>query len=50
VLPLLEARLAAGELRLRDVVERLDAAVVYVEPSLLENVNTPGDLERLAAG
>ena len=50
VLPLLEARLAAGELRLRDVVERLDASVVYVEPALLANVNTPTDLERLAGG
>jgi molybdopterin-guanine dinucleotide biosynthesis protein A len=50
VLPLLEARLAAGELRLRDVVERLDASIVYVEPALLENVNEPGDLERLASG
>ena len=49
-LPLLEARLAAGELRLRDALERLDAAVVYADPALLENVNTPKDLARLAAG
>ena len=48
-LPLLEARLAAGELRLRDAVERLDAAVVYADPALLENVNTPEDLARLSA-
>ena len=48
-LPLLEEQLAAGELRLRDAIERLDTAVVYVEASLLENVNTPADLERLSA-
>ena len=49
-LPVLEDALARGELRLRDVVARLDAAVVELDEALLANVNEPGDLERLAAG
>jgi molybdopterin-guanine dinucleotide biosynthesis protein A len=49
VLPLLEARLAARELRLRDALAQLDAAVVQVDASLLANVNTPADLARLSA-
>ena len=48
-LPLLEARLAAGELKLRDAVAALDTAVVQVDPELLANVNTPADLARLGA-
>jgi molybdenum cofactor guanylyltransferase len=48
VLPVLERRLAAGELRLRDAVAGLDAAVVELDPALLANVNEPSDLERLA--
>jgi molybdenum cofactor guanylyltransferase len=48
-LPLLEAHLAAGELRLRDALAQLDAVVVQVDASLLANVNTPADLERLSA-
>jgi len=47
-LPVLERRLAAGELRLRDAVAELDAAVVELDPALLANVNEPADLERLA--
>lgn len=47
VLPLLERRLAAGELRLRDAVAELDAVVVELDPALLANVNAPADLERL---
>jgi molybdopterin-guanine dinucleotide biosynthesis protein A len=48
-LPLLEAQLAAGDLRLRDAVARLDTAVVQVDAALLANVNTPDDLARLSA-
>jgi molybdopterin-guanine dinucleotide biosynthesis protein A len=48
-LPLLEAQLAAGELRLRDALAQLDTAVVQVDASLLANVNTPADLARLRA-
>jgi molybdopterin-guanine dinucleotide biosynthesis protein A len=47
-LPRLERRLAAGELRLRDAVAELDAAVVDLDPAQLVNVNEPADLERLA--
>ncbi len=43
-LPLLERRLAARELRLRDAVAELDAAVVGLDSALLVNVNEPGDL------
>lgn len=48
VLPVLERRLAGGELRLRDALAELDVAVVDLDPSLLANVNEPSDLERLA--
>jgi molybdopterin-guanine dinucleotide biosynthesis protein A len=47
VLPRLERRLAAGELRLRDAVAELDAAVVELDPALLANVNEPADLDGL---
>ena len=46
-LPLLEDALARGELRLRDVVARLDVAIVDLDESLLANVNEPRDLDRL---
>jgi molybdenum cofactor guanylyltransferase len=46
-LPVLERRLAAGELRLRDALAELDVAVVDLDRSLLANVNEPSDLERL---
>jgi molybdopterin-guanine dinucleotide biosynthesis protein A len=48
VLPRLERRLAAGELRLTDAVAELDAAVIELDPALLANVNEPADLEQLA--
>lgn len=48
VLPVLERRLAAGELRLSDALAELDVAVVDLDPVLLANVNEPSDLERLA--
>jgi molybdopterin-guanine dinucleotide biosynthesis protein A len=47
-LPALERALAAGALRLRDVLEQLDVAVVSIDESQLANVNEPTDLERLA--
>jgi molybdenum cofactor guanylyltransferase len=47
-LRVLERRLQAGELALRDAVEELDAAVVELDRRLLANVNTPADLEALA--
>jgi molybdopterin-guanine dinucleotide biosynthesis protein A/GNAT superfamily N-acetyltransferase len=46
-LPVLERRLDAGELALRDALQEFDARVVELDPSALVNVNTPADLERL---
>jgi molybdopterin-guanine dinucleotide biosynthesis protein A len=46
-LPLFADALARGELRLRDIVARLDTAVVELDESLLANVNEPCDLDRL---
>jgi molybdopterin-guanine dinucleotide biosynthesis protein A len=46
VLPVLERRLVAGELRLRDAVAELDTAVVPLDASLLTNVNEPADHAR----
>ena len=43
-LPVLERRLAAGELALRDAAAELGARVVPGDPALLRNVNTPADL------
>jgi len=47
-LPVLDRALREGRLALRDAVARLDAVVVPLDPGRLANVNTPGDLERLA--
>jgi molybdenum cofactor guanylyltransferase len=47
-LPVLQRRLAAERLALREVVAELDARTVIVDESLLVNVNTPVDLRRLA--
>ena len=47
-LPLLERRLAAGELGLRDALPELDAVMVDVEPRLLVNVNAPEELAALS--
>jgi len=41
VLPVLERRLAAGELRLRDALGELDVAIVELPEQLLANVNAP---------
>jgi molybdenum cofactor guanylyltransferase len=46
-LPLLEQRLAQGELELRGALAELDVAVIASDPALLVNVNTRGDLDRL---
>lgn len=46
-LRVLERRLAAGELALRDAVQELDAATVQLDPELLANVNTRAELEAL---
>ncbi len=43
-LPVLERRLAAGALRLRDALGELDVRVVELDPSRLRNVNAPADL------
>jgi molybdopterin-guanine dinucleotide biosynthesis protein A len=47
VLPVLEARLAAGELSLRKAIAELEAGVVPLDPALLVNVNEPADLDGL---
>ncbi len=45
-LPVLERRLRAGELRLRDALSELDVAEIELAPGLLVNVNSPQDLAR----
>ena len=47
-LPVLQRRLAAERLALRDALAELDSRVVALDESLLVNVNTPDDLRRLA--
>jgi molybdenum cofactor guanylyltransferase len=46
-LPVLEARLAAGQLAIRDAFEELEVRVVELDPQALLNVNERSDLERL---
>ena len=46
-LPVLERRLAAGELTLRDALAELESRVVPLPEDALVNVNTPSDLARL---
>jgi molybdenum cofactor guanylyltransferase len=48
-LPVLERRLAAGELALREALPELDTVTVEVEPRLLVNVNAPEELAALSA-
>jgi molybdopterin-guanine dinucleotide biosynthesis protein A len=43
-LPVLERRIARGELALRDALADLVARTVEVEEALLRNVNVPADL------
>ena len=46
-LPVLERRLAAGELALRGALDELDVRVVRLPSESLANVNTPDDLDRI---
>jgi molybdopterin-guanine dinucleotide biosynthesis protein A len=46
-LPVLERRLAAGELALRDALTELTTAVIDLDPKELVNVNTRDDLRSL---
>ena len=48
-LPLLEARLDAGELSLRDALTDLDVRTVELDSVVLTNVNTERELDRLRA-
>ena len=48
-LPVLEARLDAGELSLRDALAELDVGRVELDSALLTNVNTQRELDRLRA-
>jgi molybdopterin-guanine dinucleotide biosynthesis protein A len=48
-LPVLEARLAAGEVALDEAFTELDVRTVELDPDLLANVNTERDLDRLRA-
>jgi molybdopterin-guanine dinucleotide biosynthesis protein A len=47
-LPVLERRLAAGELALWKALLELDVATVEVDPALLVDVDTPADLQALS--
>jgi molybdopterin-guanine dinucleotide biosynthesis protein A len=46
-LPVVERRLAAGELAVRDAFAELDTVVVEADAALLVNVNAPEELEAL---
>lgn len=46
-LPVLEARLEAGELALEEALTELDVRTVELDADLLANVNTERDLDRL---
>jgi molybdopterin-guanine dinucleotide biosynthesis protein A len=48
-LPVLERRLAAGDLALHEALEELDVRQVELDEELLANVNTERDLDRLRA-
>jgi molybdopterin-guanine dinucleotide biosynthesis protein A len=47
VLPVLERRLAAGELALRAAIAELDTTILELDPGLLVNVNEPEELATL---
>lgn len=49
-LPAFERALAAGDYRLRDVLEQLEVEIVDLDEAELANVNAPADLARLASG
>ena len=46
-LPVLERRLASGDLALRGALDELDVQVVRLPSESLANVNTPDDLDRI---
>jgi len=46
-LAVLERRLDAGELALRDALAELETTIVAADPAVLVNVNSPDDLRRL---
>jgi molybdopterin-guanine dinucleotide biosynthesis protein A len=46
-LPVLERRLANGELALRGALDELRTRIVRIDPAELANLNTPDDLARL---
>jgi molybdopterin-guanine dinucleotide biosynthesis protein A len=46
-LPVLQRRLAAERLSLRDALAELETRTVELDEQLLANVNTPDDLSRL---
>jgi molybdenum cofactor guanylyltransferase len=48
-LPVLERRLVARELALRDALAELDVKTVELDPAVLTNINEPADLERVQA-
>jgi molybdenum cofactor guanylyltransferase len=48
-LPVLERRLAQGQLALKDACAELNSRVVELDPAQLVNVNTPADLEAVYA-
>jgi molybdopterin-guanine dinucleotide biosynthesis protein A len=48
-LPMLEDRLAAGELGLHDALDELDVRIVDLDGDLLADVNTERELDRLRA-
>jgi molybdopterin-guanine dinucleotide biosynthesis protein A len=43
----LERRLGAGQLALRDALAELDVRIVDLDPARLTNVNTPAELASL---
>ena len=45
-LPVLERRLEAGELKLRDALDELDVALVELPAAVLVNVNSPAEIAR----
>jgi molybdopterin-guanine dinucleotide biosynthesis protein A len=47
-LAVLERRLAAGSLTVRDALSELETSEIQVDPPLLANVNTPDELRALA--
>ena len=46
-LPVLERRLAAGELALRNALGELDTVILELDPGLLVNINAPEELTAL---